>query len=415
MKDKNISHLNLCRVFLLGISSGLPLVLVLSTFGVWLVDVNVSKTTIGLFALATTPYSLKFLWSPFIDGIRLPGLHKVLGHRKSWLMLSQAGLVVTIVTLSSIDPAEHLFLSAVIVLAITFCSATQDIVIDAYRIELATDKEQGMFATFLIYGYRIGMLISGAGALFLASSMEWHIVYKIMAGIMAIIALLTLSFPETQKNKESSKTSYGEWIKQYVFYPFLNFTKNDQFILILIFIILYKFGDAFAGIMTNPFLLEQGFDKIDIASIVKTIGLGFTMLGLSIGGIIVAKVNLKNALIFCGVLQALSNLMFCVQTYFPGDKQVLMLTIGLENLTGAMGTVAFVAFISKLCHKNYTATQYALLSSFASFGRTFFSSGAGIVADNFNWIMFFSISTILAIPGIVMLLFIKNNILDKKP
>ena len=195
----------------------------------------------------------------------------------------------------------------------------------------------------------------------------------------------------------------------------MNFAKNDNFILILVFIILYKFGDAFAGIMTNPFLLEIGFDKIDIASIVKTVGLGFTLIGLSIGGVMVAKYNLKNSLIFCGVLQAISNLVFCIQAYFPGDKAFLMITIGFENLAGAMGTVAFVAFISRLCNINYTATQYALLSSLASFGRTLFSSGAGVVADNYNWIMFFIISTILAIPGIVLLLFIKNNILDKKP
>ena len=287
--------------------------------------------------------------------------------------------------LALIDHQNHLFLSACTILAITFFSATQDIVIDAYRIELANESEQGLFATFVIYGYRIGMLISGAGALFLASFISWKMVYIIMAMIIGFISILILSFPDTQHKVNNNKISLKEWGKKYLISPFVNFTKNENFLLILVFIVLYKFGDAFAGIMTNPFLLEIGFNKIDIASIVKTIGLVFTLIGLSIGGVIVSRYNLKQSLIFCGILQAISNLVFCIQTYFPGDKTFLMVTIGFENLSGAMGTVAFVAFISRLCNLNYTATQYALLSSLASFGRTLFSSSAGIVADNFNW------------------------------
>ncbi len=412
---QKINYLNLTRVFILGIVSGLPIVLALSSFSVWLFELGVSKTTIGLFALATVPYSIKFLWSPFIDGLELPFLSKLFGHRKSWLLISQIGLIASILFLALIDHQNHLFLSACTILVITFFSATQDIVIDAYRIELANENEQGLFATFVIYGYRIGMLISGAGALFLASFVSWQIVYFIMAIIIGVISISILSFPDTKHKVDNNKISLKEWSSKYLISPFVNFTKNDNFILILVFIVLYKFGDAFAGIMTNPFLLEIGFDLIDIASIVKTIGLGFTMIGLSIGGFIVARYNLKQSLIFCGILQAISNLVFCIQTYFPGDKTFLMVTIGFENLSGAMGTVAFVAFISRLCNLNYTATQYALLSSFASFGRTFLSSSAGLVADNFNWILFFSISTVIAIPGVIIVLFINNNILKEKP
>jgi PAT family beta-lactamase induction signal transducer AmpG len=412
---QKINYLNLTRVFILGIVSGLPLVLVLSSFSVWLVELDVSKTTIGLFALATVPYSIKFLWSPFIDGLELPFLSKLLGHRKSWLLITQIGLIASIIFLALIDHQNHLFLSACTILVITFFSATQDIVIDAYRIELASESEQGLFATFVIYGYRIGMLISGAGALFLASFISWKMVYIIMAMIIGFISISILSFPDTKHKIDNNKISLIEWSRKYLISPFVNFAKNENFILILVFIILYKFGDAFAGIMTNPFLLEIGFNKIDIASIVKTVGLGFTLIGLSIGGVIVARYNLKQSLIFCGILQAISNLVFCIQTYFPGDKTFLMVTIGFENLSGAMGTVAFVAFISRLCNLNYTATQYALLSSLASFGRTLFSSSAGMVADNYNWFMFFAISSVIAIPGIMIIFFINNKILKEKP
>ena len=412
---QKINYLNLIRIFILGIVSGLPIVLVLSSFSVWLVELDVSKTTIGLFALATVPYSIKFLWSPFIDGLELPFLRKLLGHRKSWLLVSQIGLIASIIVLSLIDHQNYLLLSASTILVITFFSATQDIVIDAYRIELANESEQGIFATFVIYGYRIGMLISGAGALFLASFLSWKIVYLIMAAIVGFISVIVITFPETKHKVDNNKISLLEWSKKYLISPFVNFSKNDNFILILVFIVLYKFGDAFAGIMTNPFLLEIGFNKIDIASIVKTIGLGFTLIGLSIGGVIVARYNLKQSLIFCGILQAISNLVFCIQTYFPGDKTFLMVTIGFENLSGAMGTVAFVAFISRLCNLNYTATQYALLSSLAAIGRTIFSSSAGMVADNYNWLTFFAISSIIAIPGIMIIFFINNKILNEKP
>jgi PAT family beta-lactamase induction signal transducer AmpG len=412
---QKINYSNLARIFVLGIASGLPIVLVLSSFSIWLLELSVSKTTIGLFALATAPYSFKFLWSPFIDGLKLPILSKLLGHRKSWLIVSQIGLVIAIIVLALIDHQKYLLFSAITILVITFFSATQDIVIDAYRIELANESEQGLFATFVIYGYRIGMLISGAGALFLASFMSWKMVYIIMAMIIGFISILILSFPDTKHIVDKNKLSVSKWSRNYLIDPFVNFAKNDNFILILIFIVLYKFGDAFAGIMTNPFLLEIGFNKIDIASIVKTIGLGFTLIGLSIGGFIVARYNLKQSLIFCGILQAISNLVFCIQTYFPGDKTFLMVTIGFENLAGAMGTVAFVAFISRLCNLNYTATQYALLSSLSTFGRTLFSSSAGMVADNFDWFVFFVISSLVAIPGIMIIFCIKHNILDEKP
>ncbi|MBL6785792.1 MAG: MFS transporter [Rickettsiales bacterium] len=412
----NINYFNLFRVFILGIASGLPIVLVLSTFSVWLFELDVSKTTIGLFALATVPYSIKFLWSPFVDGISLPILNKLLGHRKSWLIISQIGLITAIILLAIIDHQNHLFFSAIVILVITFFSATQDIIIDAYRIELARDEEQGIFATFVIYGYRIGMLISGAGALFLASYLNWSTVYFIMALIISVISIIALTFPDTGHKIKNHDHDIHKWCNNYLISPFTNFAKNENFILILLFIVLYKFGDAFAGVMTNPFLLENGFNKIDIASIVKTIGLVFTLVGLSVGGVIVAKFNLKNILIFCGIIQALSNLVFCLQVYFPGNVNYLMITIGFENLAGAMGTVAFVAFISKLCNINYTATQYALLSSLAAVGRTVFSSGAGIVADSYNWILFFIISSIVAIPGIIILFFLndKNFILKNE-
>ena len=400
---------NLFNVFILGIASGLPIVLVLSTLSVWLKEIGISKTAIGLFALTTTPYTLKFLWSPFIDGIRIPLLYEKFGIRKSWLIVTQIFLFIWISLLAVSNPENSLKFTAICTLMVAFLSATQDIVIDAYRIEILEKEKQGLGSTVLVYGYRIGMLISGALALILAEYMSFVSVYLIMALCFLLFALFSSILPASKKSDKQKFSTYSDWIKYHIIAPFKDFLKRDNWLFIILFIILFKLGDAFAGIMTNPFLLELGFTKADIALYVKTFGLFATLFGTLIGGIICAKYSMKVSLLFAGTIQMLTNLIFCLQAIIGNSKIMLSFTIGAENLAGGIGTVAFVAYISNLCNVKYTATQYALLSSLSAIARTWFSSSSGWFSDQMNWVEFFLFSTVLAVPGIIMIFLLKEK------
>lgn len=403
-KDRN--YLN---IFILGIASGLPIVLILSTLSVWLKEVGVSKTSIGLFALTTTPYTLKFLWSPLIDGVKIPFLYKKLGIRKSWLIVSQLLLSISILLLAISNPGNSLKIVAFYTILVAFCSATQDIIIDAYRIEILDKEKQGLGATLLVYGYRIGMLISGAGALILAEFTNFMLAYLVMAAFFLFFAIFSYMLPNSKIISNNNKLTYTAWIKQHVIAPFKDFLTRRNWLYIMLFIVLFKLGDAFAGIMTNPFLLELNFNKADIAVFVKSFGLCATLLGSLIGGILCVKYSVKTNLYFAAIIQMVTNLIFCLQALIGNSKIMLSFTIGAENLAGGIGTVVFVAYISNLCNVKYTATQYALLSSLSAIARTWFSSSSGWFSDQMNWVEFFAFSTMLAIPGIIMIYFLKTQ------
>jgi PAT family beta-lactamase induction signal transducer AmpG len=347
-------------ILFFGFSSGLPLGLTFGTLSVWLAEVGVSKTTIGLFALMGTPYTLKFLWAPLVDRMPIPFLTRWLGRRRAWTIVTQLALMVTwtIVTqlalmvtitgLGATNPVARPGLTAVFAFLVAFWSATQDIVIDAYRVEILEERQYGAGAATIVLGYRIGMLVSGAGALYLA-------------------------------------------------------TGRRGWMVILLFILLYKFGDALAGVMTMPFYVELGFTKAEIASISKIFGMAAIIIGAVIGGVIVDRFGILKSLFVCGILQMFSNLMFAVLAMVGHDLRVLTLAIAVENLSGGMGTAAFVAYLSSLCNVAYTATQYALLTSFMAFGRTVLTSSGGWLADQMNWVSFFVLTTIAALPGLLLL------------
>lgn len=403
-------HPRVLAVFFLGISSGLPLALVLSTLSVWLAEEQISRSTIGLFAVVTTPYALKFIWSPLIDQLPLPFFTKRFGRRRGWMIFTQLVLIAAIAGLGATSPAENALYTAIFAFFVATASASQDIVIDAYRVELLEEDQQGYGASMIVFGYRIGMLISGAGALFIASAVSWSATYAIMAACILVGMATVLLFGEPKKSTGFTKSSgVANWLKHAVFDPFLNFVKTPLWWLVLLFIVLYKFGDAFAGVMTNPFLIEIGFDKTEIAQVVKVFGLAASLLGAFAGGILVKKYSIYKSLIICGVLQMLSNLMFVWQNYAGYDLQVLSAVIAVENLSGGMGTTAFVAYISSLCNVRYTATQYALFSSLAAVGRTWLSASSGYTVDFVGWNSFFIISTLIAIPGIAITIYLYNR------
>ncbi|MBF0310038.1 MAG: AmpG family muropeptide MFS transporter, partial [Magnetococcales bacterium] len=396
-------HPRLLGVFLLGFSSGLPLALTAGTLALWLTEARVDKTTIGLFALAGTPYTFKFLWSPLIDQLPLPGLTRLLGRRRSWLLLLQFGLMLAILALGGADPAVDPSRTALLALLVAFFSASQDIVIDAFRVELLQPRQYGAGAAMVVLGYRVGMLASGAGALYLATWYGWATTYLVMAGLMSVGMLTAWWLPEPEVKEVAASPREGAsrrerllaWGQRAVVEPFRDFMNRRGWLWILLFILLFKFGDALAGVMTGPFLVEIGFTKITIANVTKVFGLAATLLGSVAGGVLVNRLGILSALLWCGLLQMLSNLVFVGLAWWgAGQTEWLVAAIAAENLAGGMGTAAFVAYLSALCNQAFTATQYALLSSFMSFGRTLLASSGGWMASQMSWAGFFLGTTV---------------------
>jgi PAT family beta-lactamase induction signal transducer AmpG len=383
-----------------GFSSGLPLLLVYSTLSAWLKDEGVSLTAIGLFSWASTAYTLKFVWAPIVDRVPLPLLTQKLGQRRSWMVLSQVAIIGAILALGATDPSEDLWPVAFWAVVLAFASATQDIGIDAYRVEILEDDQQGAGAANLVVGYRIALLAAGAGALIIADFWDWQVAYAAMAGLM-IVGVATVLL-----NKEPVRPTTTESFTDAVVGPFLDFMSRPHWLMILLFVALYKYGDALLGVMANPFYLEIGFSKTEIGLVSKGYGLVMTLIGGFLGGVLVARMDILKALMVCGVLQALSNLAFAAQAWVGYSIPMLAVTISIENFTGGMATIAFIAYLSGLCNIAYTATQYALLSSLMAFARTIFASGGGWLADQIDWVTYFLVTTVAAIPGLLLLMWL---------
>ncbi|MBM3572465.1 MAG: AmpG family muropeptide MFS transporter [Alphaproteobacteria bacterium] len=397
----------------MGFSSGLPLALTGATLSIWLKDVGVSLIAIGFFALVGTVYTFKFLWSPIIDRAHIPVLTPSLGRRRSWALIIQIALAAAILTMGHADPRHSAELTALAAVLVAFCSASQDIVIDAYRVELLDAHEQGAGAAATQLGYRIGMLASGAGALFLAEFFGWQLAYTVMAGLVGIgmTAVLATREPREMARPVTSGAdawthAFSAWIKDAVIAPFADFVQRRAWLPILLFVVLYKVGDAMAGVMAGPFYIAMGFSKPEIASVSKVFGVIATMTGVFLGGLVVYRLGVFKSLLICGVLQMLSNLMFAAQAVVGYDLGFLMATIAVENVTGGMGSAAFVAYLSSLCNIAFTATQYALLSSLSAVPRTVLASGSGWLAESLDWVLFFGVTTVAALPGLLLLMWL---------
>jgi PAT family beta-lactamase induction signal transducer AmpG len=469
----------------MGFSSGLPLALTTGTLQVWQTRAGVSLATIGFFALVGAVYSLKFVWAPLMDQIPPPGPLARLGRRRGWAVTTQLGLMAAIAFLGSTDPAASPALTALAAVLVAFCSASQDIVIDAYRIELLDEDQQGAGAAMTQYGYRIGMLASGAGALYLASVQSWLVTYLVMAalvvvGIVTVLltrepagrslaiapaaarewrlraaalaalaaaailayfiargvivglglpgwvrsavpvllaaatpAALLMALPRPDRTAAAGPAAayaaLRNWLGTAVLAPFAEVARRDGWVVILLFIVLFKLGDAFAGVMANPFYVRIGFSNEEIAWVTKLFGLIATLVGVFLGGLLVARAGILRALLVGGLLQMVSNLTFSLQAVVGHDVGMLILTIAFENLAGGIGSAAFVAYLSGLCNVAFTATQYALFSSLAVVGRTMLSSPGGLVAEQLGWFNYFILATLLAIPGLLLLLWMMRR------
>ena len=394
-------------LFFLGFASGLPFLLVYSTLSFRLRLNDVSLTDIGWFSLAGLAYGLKFVWAPLVDHLPIPFMTKEFGQRRGWLIASQLAVFGGILCLGTIDPAESLILTAFAAVGLAFFSATQDIVADALRIEVLSEDEQGGGAANFVNGYRAGTLVAGAGALVIAEHYGWFWAYVGMAGFMlpGILAVSFLPEPEQVSTKNPLGTSARLWDRLHcaIVTPFNEFAQRENWLLILIFITLYKYGDALLGAMANPFYADLGFSGSEIGIITKGWGLAMSFFGAFIGGLICLRIGLLRALFVTGVAQLAGNFAFAALAFYGKSLGLLTLAIAVENLSGAMATAAFVAYLSSLCNLGFTATQYALLTSLTALARTVFTAGGGWLADELGWVNFFLATTIAAVPGLVLL------------
>lgn len=406
----------LILIFLLGIASGMPLALIASTLTVWLTETGVDLSSIGLFVTVGAIYSLKFLWSFVFDHLYAPIIGKAIGKRKGWILLTSVFLSIAIINLGGTDPSLDIIDTYVAALFVAFFSSIFDINYDALRIEILKPQEQSPGVFMSTAGYRIGLLISGAGALFLAENYDWFYVYGAMAVVIFAISILSLTLRERSITEEPANIgkSYMQHLTTKVFEPIIDFTKRPHWVNILLVVLLFKLGDAFAGVMTNSFLIQTGFSKAEIAEIVKIFGLIATLAGAFTSSFLIYRYGMMKTLWISAFLQMFSNFAFVYQAWIGYDTTTLSFVIGIENFTGGMGANVIVCYLSSLCNISYTASQYAILSALSTFGRNVLSSPAGYVAQAFGWVNFFIISAFVAVPGIIALFFLINYDETKK-
>ena len=437
----------------MGFVSGIPLLLTITLLQAWLTDEGISKSTIGLFALVGLPYSLKFLWAPIFDGITL----STFGRRRSWMLVTQILLIITIIGLGMTDPAMNATNVAILAVLVAFSSASQDIVIDAYRRESLSDEEQTLGASAYVLGYRIGALAAGAGGLILADYMTYQMVYTFMSLVMLYGVLITIVADEPKSNYRPSKfieTVVKPFIEFFDRYTSINNIAADRLkhvrnglsitlspddnmlsgkinhgykrskitrrnilknifltpILILLFILLYKIGDTMAHSLSTNFYLDIGFSKTEIGTIVKFFGLFATLVGAFAGGLIALKTGLYQSLIMFGIFQAIATLGFSLLAIVGDNIYLLMTVISLENLAAGMGYTAYLAFIANMTNKQFTATQFALMTALMSLPRTLFSGFSGYLVEFLDWELYFVFCSLIAIPALIILRKLKREI-----
>ena len=380
---------------LMGFSCGLPLLLTISVLQAWMKLEKVDLTVIGLFSLVGLPYTIKFLWSPILDRFTPP----FLGRRRGWLIVAQVLLMASLVFLGLTRPAQNPWLVALAAFLTAFFSASQDIIVDAYRREDLADEELGLGSSMYVNGYRVGMLLASGGGLILADHLPFRTVYLIMAGCMGVGLATTLLTTEPDV-PAGAPTS----LKEAVFEPFVDYFSRPGALWILAFILCYKIGDQMASAMTTPFYLDLGFSMTEIGSVVKLFGFWATIIGAFVGGALMLRLGINRSLWLFGALQAVSTAGFAVLNQMGHSLTALGVVIGLENFTGGMGTSAYVAFMASLTNKRFTATQYALLSSLMGVPRVLASAPTGFLAKQVGWFVYFTACTLVALPGLLLLL-----------
>ncbi len=404
MSASKLNKRNLFSTLLLGFSSGLPLALISSTLQAWFTVTGASLLVIGSLGLVGQPYIYKFLWAPLLDRWIPP----LLGRRRGWLVITQFALLITIASMALANPQSSPSLLIALALLVAFLAASQDIAVDAYRTDILTPCERGLGTTLYSWGYRVAMLVSGALALALAEYIGWRATYLFMASLISI-GLFGSWFgqePTDEQEKHPPTT-----LRAAIVEPFKEFLSRKSAWLILLFILLYKFGDALSISLTTPFLIRGlNFSLSTVAIINKGVGFFAAMLGLLAGGILMARISLFRALLYFGILQAGAILTLLQLALVGHNYHWLVFAISVDNFCNAMASIAFVAFIMSLCNHRYSATQFALFSALASVGRVFVGPIAGLIVTYFSWPAFFLLSLLACLPGLGLLWYLRGNL-----
>ena len=413
----------------LGFSAGLPFLLVFSTLSAWLSDADVDRGTIGFFSWIGIMYSIKIIWAPLVDRLRLPLLGKWLGQRRSWLLLAQCGIAAGLLLLASSTPQQNLQVFALYALLVAFSSATQDVVIDAYRIEAVAKEYQAAMSASYILGYRVATLVAGAGALYIADAMDWRLAYLAMCAftLVGIITTLVIREPqhaiktETRIQEERlahelsgalhANRMWGritEWFATAVVSPFAEFFRRSgkRALLILLLIGTYRITDIIMAVMANPFYLDLGFTKSQIASVTKLFGFFLTIGGAALGGILVVRYGILRILLLGSVMVIVSNLLFAALAHIGPDITALALIISADSLAGGVASAVFVAYLSSLTNTAYTATQYALFSSLMTLVPKIIAGFSGVIVEHYGYFTFYIYSSLLGLPALTIIIYL---------
>lgn len=402
----------LAAIVFFGLSSGFPLLLIGSTLDRWLIEGGISKTGVGLFSAVAVPYTLKFLWAPFFDYVRLPFFANWIGHRKSWTLLIQILLMGSLIMLGKSNPADNIWMTALFALMVGFFSASQDIVLESFRIESLENFEQAAGGASITLGYRVGMIAAGAGALYLAEIMPWSTVYLIMSCI-TIIGMATVLLSEEPaayiKEEKEVGDNFFTTLTKRIALPFRDFVQKPFWGWLIAVMITYKIGEVLLGKMAMPFYTELGFSKSEIATVSKLYGVLATIAGGLIGGALASRFNILLSLLICGILQMVTNL-FYVQLFYAGyDMNMYILAAIADSVTAGMAAACIVALISQLCRKGIAATQYALFSSMTAFAHKYFGMLSGYMADNMRWDTYFYVTILACIPGLIIIMILMKK------
>ena len=412
-------------MFFLGFSAGLPFLLVFSTLTAWLTDEGLTKSTIGFFSWIGITYSIKVFWAPVVDRIKLPILHRILGQRRSWILLAQCGIALGLYLMATTDPGKHTEMIAVFGVLVAFSSATQDISIDAYRIEAVIAQYQAAMSATYVFGYRLALLVAGAGSLYLAQYMSWTLAYQVMAALVGIGIVATLVAPTPKISRPSMTKELAEaieermerlahlpekvarvmsWFAEAVVGPFVDFFRRhgNAAWIILLFVAVYRISDITMGVMANPFYLDMGFSKVEIADVTKVFGFVMTIFGSLLGGLLVTRYGIGRIMILGAILVASTNVLFAWMATTEPNLWYLAFVVSADNLSGGLAVVAFIAYLSSLTSSDFTATQYALFSSLMTLPGKFIGGFSGVVVDAEGYSYFFLMASLLGIPAIVL-------------
>ncbi|WP_341793979.1 MULTISPECIES: AmpG family muropeptide MFS transporter [unclassified Rickettsia] len=412
-----LSNSRLFLAWLFGFISGFAIMISGNTLNYWLAKENIDLQTIGILSFILLPYSINFLWAPIFDTVKLGRLNKILGHRLSWIYLIGILLAFAIFILSFLNPTKNLLLFALVALIISFLSSAQDTILSAFRTEIIIKEAQGTASGIYIFGYRIGMLFSGSGAIYLSSYLTFNEIYKIFAVSIVIylvpLIFFTKYFNVIANNISIPSTNYSTGVGNFILSILKPIGSLSFITLIIIFLILYRLPDNFINVMINPFLIHLGYNNLEIASAGKFLGVIGAIIGGLIASFIMQKKNILDSIFLFGVIHSLAHILFIALEIYGKNLSLLFITIAIESITGGMAMTAYIAFISSLCHGKFRATQYSFFSAMMGFSRAIFPTISGYIVVNFGWQNFFAFTTIITIPSLLAALKIKNRFLRK--